>query len=174
VQPKAAGRKLGLAGRSERGACAGLQEAVMTVGRVCSREIVQCRGRETLATVARLMMEHHVGSVVVVDDHGGEVFPVGMLTDRDIVRAALRQNATLDRLTAADATSPDPLVVRAEDDLAEAIEQMLGRGVRRAPVLDAAGRLVGVVAVDDLIGYLAEQAAKLARLVERQPQRERP
>jgi len=146
----------------------------MTVGRVCTREIVQCRSRETLATVARLMAEHHVGSVVVVDDHGGDPFPVGMLTDRDIVRAMLQRGTTLEQLTARDAASPDPLVVRADDDLAEAIDQMLGRGVRRAPVLDAAGTLVGVVAVDDLVGYLAEQAAKLARLVETQPRREKP
>jgi CBS domain-containing protein len=146
----------------------------MSVGRVCSRETVICRGGESLATVARLMTERHVGSVVVVDDHGGAVFPIGMLTDRDIVRAALSAGRSLEQMTALAAATPDPLVVREDDDLAEALDLMLRRGVRRAPVIDRSGALVGIVAVDDLVGYLGEQIAKLARLVETQRTREQP
>ena len=146
----------------------------MTVGRVCSRETVICRAEEPIAAVARLMTESHVGSVVVVRDQGGAVFPTGIVTDRDIVRATLRGTAHLERMTARDAATPDPLTVQEDDDLAEALDAMLGRGVRRAPVLARSGALVGIVSVDDLVGYLGEQVAKLARLVERQPERERP
>ena len=146
----------------------------MTVGQVCSRETVICRGHESLATAAQLMTEQHVGSVVVVDDHGGAVFPIAILTDRDVVRAMLREGASLARLTALEAATPDPLVVREDDGLADALDSMLRRGVRRAPVLDRSGSLLGLLAVDDLVGYFGEQIAKLARLVETQPGRERP
>jgi CBS domain-containing protein len=146
----------------------------MTVGRVCSRETAICRGHEPLATVARLMMQRHVGSVVIVEDRGAAVYPVGIVTDRDLLRAALSEGGSLELTTALAAATLQPLTVREDDDLNEALDAMLRRGVRRAPVLDRSGALVGIVAVDDVVGYLGEQIAKLARLVETQPARERP
>jgi CBS domain-containing protein len=49
---------------------------------------------------------------------------------------------------------------------------MKARGVRRAPVVDAAGQLVGIVSTDDLLAYLAEQLSVMAKLLESQPKRE--
>ena len=145
----------------------------MTVGRVCSRETVVCRGNESLAIVAHLMLSSHVGSVVVVADRGGRRVPEGIVTDRDVVRAVLSNDGPLERLTAEAVATPHPLVVQENEDLCSALDAMLSRGVRRAPVLDRSGSLVGIIAVDDFVGYLGEQIAKLARLVEAQPERER-
>jgi CBS domain-containing protein len=71
------------------------------------------------------------------------------------------------------ALTPEPLVLLEEDDVAQAIDRLRARGVRRAPVVDRHGVLIGVVSVDDLFAWLAGQLDHLARLVEMQPTLER-
>jgi CBS domain-containing protein len=146
----------------------------MLLGEICSREVVTMRRREPLVTAAELMCERHVGAIVIVDDHGGSVFPTGIVTDRDLVRVLAHRPHDLSQLTVGEAATTDPLVVRADEPVSMAIERMQARGVRRAPVIDRDGLLVGIVSVDDLFGWLAEQLARVARLVETQPARERP
>lgn len=145
----------------------------MSVGEVCTREFVTARKDESLATAARLMLDEHVGMVLVVDDHGGPSFPAGVVTDRDIVRALVRRGGDLDSLTIGDALTPDPLVLLEEDEVSQAVDRLRERGVRRAPVIDRHGTLIGVVSVDDLFAWLAGQLDHLARLVELQPGAER-
>lgn len=56
----------------------------MAIGELCTRDVVFVARNESAADAARLMREHHVGSVVVVDRAGAGARPVGMITDRDI------------------------------------------------------------------------------------------
>jgi CBS domain-containing protein len=57
-----------------------------------------------------------------------------------------------------------------DQDVSEALDSMRARGVRRAPVVDAARSLVGIVSIDDLLGVIARQLSDMARLIERQTQ----
>jgi CBS domain-containing protein len=118
------------------------------------------------------MCDAHVGTVVVVDDHGGKDFPIGIVTDRDMLRAQLQRASDLFCLSVGEAYTHDPLCLREDVGVAEALERMKARGVRRAPVVDRAGQLVGIVSTDDLLAYLAEQLSTMAKLVESQPKRE--
>jgi CBS domain-containing protein len=144
----------------------------MTVGRICTRVVAVARRGEPLAAAAQRMLDQHVGSLVVVDDHGGGAFPVGIVTDRDVLRAQLHRDADLNLLNVGDALSSDPLVVRDSDTLAAAIDALQARGVRRAPVIDDSGALVGLLALDDALAALAAQLAQVARLVGHQRQAE--
>jgi Mg/Co/Ni transporter MgtE len=65
------------------------------------------------------------------------------------------------------------LAVREAEELSEAIGQMKVRGVRRAPVVDDRGALVGILAVDDLLELVAEQLADLVKLISVGQTRER-
>lgn len=145
----------------------------MSVGEVCTREFVTLRKNESLGTAAKLMLDEHVGMVLVVDDPVGSPVPIGVVTDRDIVRCLVRNAGTLDALRVAEALTPEPLVLLEEDDVAQAIDRLRARGVRRAPVVDRHGVLIGVVSVDDLFAWLAAQLDQLARLIELQPSLER-
>lgn len=87
----------------------------MTVGQICSRDVATVRRGEPLSDAAALMLRHHVGSVIVVDDHGGGVFPVGVVTDRDALRTQLSRDADLNCMSVAEAVSADPLAVNADD-----------------------------------------------------------
>jgi CBS domain-containing protein len=144
----------------------------MNIGRLCNREVVVVHAGDPLASAAREMCERHVGMVVVVNEQAEGHLPVGVVTDRDIVRAQLNQGSDLFCLSVAQVMSEPPLVLSENEAMADAIERMRARGVRRAPVVNARGLLVGVVAVDDLLGAIAGELSGLARLAASQQRRE--
>ena len=117
----------------------------MGVGEICSREVVFARRGDTVALATRLMRQHHVGSVVVVDERNGRRFPAGMVTDRDVAVGVVALG--LDPAnTVLEAVMPLEVVcVRESDGLGRAVALMRAQGVRRLPVLDASGALVGVL-----------------------------
>jgi CBS domain-containing protein len=140
----------------------------MKVGEMCSRGVISVTEGAALRDVAKIMSERHVGAVVVVSKSAPQK-SVGIITDRDIVRAQLEHVADLSRLRVADVMTSAPFTLRDEEVLEEAIEAMRAHGVRRAPVVSALGTLVGFVSTDDLISELARQLSTLARLIEQQP-----
>jgi len=144
----------------------------MAVGRVCNRDVVIVREEESLRDAARLMRARHVGALVVVAEAAGSRVPIGIVTDRDIVLALLRRESDLENLTVAEAMSREPLKLIETEDVSDAIDRMRTRAVRRAPVVDVAGSLIGIVSIDDLLDVLVDQLAALVRLIRRQPDRE--
>jgi CBS domain-containing protein len=144
----------------------------MNIGRICNREVVVVHADRPLASAAREMCERHVGMVVVVHEHHEGLLPVGVVTDRDILRAQLRQASDLLCLSVAQVMSEPPLALSENEAMTDAIERMRARSVRRAPVIDARGFLIGVVSIDDLLTSIAKQLSGLASLVAAQQRRE--
>ena len=137
----------------------------MLVSEFCNREVVIVDRETSILEAAKLMRSEHVGDLVVTDSRNGLQLPVGILTDRDIVVELLAEEIELDKISVGDAMSYELISVNEQDGLQDAIEKMRQRGVRRLPVVDHAGALVGIVTVDDLMELLAEQLTDLARLV---------
>lgn len=128
---------------------------------------------QALAEAARTMLASHVGSLIIVETHGTARRVVGILTDRDIVRGQLRLSADLFCLTVGDVMTPDPLTIMANVGVTEAIEALHDRGVRRAPVVDGAGNLLGIVTLDDLLPAVARELEELSTLIGTQSRHER-
>jgi CBS domain-containing protein len=126
---------------------------------------------EPLAEAARVMIDEHVGALVVIGRNDVRRRPVGIVTDRDIVRGQLRRAADLHCCTVGDVMTPDPLVLPVHLEATEAIEALDARAVRRAPVVDATGNLAGMVTLDDLVPAVAEELATLASLMGTQSHR---
>jgi len=120
---------------------------------------------EPLANAARVMCDEHVGALVVVDRSDSRQRPIGMLTDRDIVSGQLRCCADLYCLTVGDVMTLDPLVLPLHLELTEAIEALNLRAVRRAPLIDTTGALVGIITLDDLLPAVAQELVTLASLM---------
>jgi predicted transcriptional regulator len=137
----------------------------MLVSEFCNREVVIVDRATTILEAAKLMRSEHVGDLVVTDERNGRQVPVGILTDRDMVVELLAEEIELDKVSVGDAMSYELLSVNEQDGLQETIVKMSDRGVRRLPVVDAAGTLVGIVTVDDLMELIAEQLTDLVRLV---------
>ncbi|MCO6440723.1 MAG: CBS domain-containing protein [Nitrococcus mobilis] len=144
----------------------------MTVGEHCNRQVIVIAGEESIKVAAQLMRKHHVGDVVLVEERKGKRVPIGIVTDRDLVVEVMAPGLAPETLAVRDIVVDSPFLVREEDSLFDVLEMMRGRRVRRVPVVDADGALVGIIAVDDLIGLLAEMLDDLAAVVGRQRERE--
>jgi CBS domain-containing protein len=125
----------------------------MQIRSMMSEDIKYCRDSDTLECAARLMWEHDIGCVPVVDD---ERRVVGMITDRDVCMAAYTQGKCLSDIGVANVMSTRLLTVEADDTLPTAERRMREGQVRRLPVIDHEGRLIGFVSQNDLVREAAE------------------
>jgi CBS domain-containing protein len=144
----------------------------MIVGDICSREVYVVKRDEPLAEAAREMRSGHVGAVVVAEPIGELLLPIGFVTDRDIVCGQIDRRADLFCLSVGDVMTPDPIAVSEAAEVAEAVESLSECSVRRAPVIDETGHLVGIVTLDDLLPAVAEELGALAKLIGSQAKRE--
>lgn len=144
----------------------------MPIADICSRGVIIASPDDSLRSVAELMRQHHVGSVVITRDANGVVYPVGIITDRDIVLALVAKNVSPDAVSAGDVMS-EPLETADEnDEIWQVLERMRNRGVRRLPVVGLRGELIGIVSADDLLELVAEELVSLARIINREQRQE--
>lgn len=145
----------------------------MRIGNICTTQPIVCTREESVQGVALLMRTHHVGDLIVVDQSEAERTPIGILTDRDIVVSVIALGLDPASLLVGDIMNDDLLTCSENDDVYETIERMRLRGIRRVPVLDAAGHLTGVLSVDDVLEFLAEEVSELARISPHQQSQEK-
>lgn len=144
----------------------------MAIGEIFSREVVFVRRDENTRIAAELMRQHHVGSLVVVDDRETGRAPAGIITDRDIVVAVVALGLDPESIRAEDVMSRELVTVGENASVAETAELMSMKGIRRLPVTDGRGALVGIVAADDLLSLLSEEMSALVTMVSREHKRE--
>jgi CBS domain-containing protein len=144
----------------------------MNAGEICNRDVVIVSRETGLVEAARLMGEHHVGSLVVVLEREGKRVPVGMLTDRDIALEVVARERDARKLKVGDVMSAGAFVVREQDGLTEVLRAMREHGVRRVPVVAANGALAGILTLDDLVELVAEELGDFVRTVGRERLRE--
>lgn len=105
---------------------------------------------------ARLMKEHGVGALVVTDGDGR---PVAIVTDRDVALGVLPRERDAAEVRVSELMSEGLVAVRATDELTTAVEVIRRELVRRVPVVDEDGTLVGIVTADDLMAQFGDQLA---------------
>ncbi|HUG25261.1 CBS domain-containing protein [Piscinibacter sp.] len=145
----------------------------MRVLEMCTRDVVTCTRETSVVEVARRMRDHHVGDLVVVDTVGDVRTPVGIVTDRDLVVLVLARTVDPETLVAGDVMSEAPVTVLASEPLYDAVCQMRSQGIRRLPVVDARGSLSGILTIDDVMRFLADELAVVSSVAPRQVTLER-
>jgi CBS domain-containing protein len=144
----------------------------MKAGELCNREVVTASRGTTVMEAARMMRDHHVGSLVIVEMQDGLTKPVGIITDRDLVIEILAENIDIDSVTLGDVMSFALLKISEQESVFDTAQRMRARGVRRVPVISETGALVGILALDDMLELLSEELSLLARLTSRESEQE--
>jgi CBS domain-containing protein len=137
----------------------------MAIRDYCRRDPCVATAGETVREAAKRMDARGVGCLVVVD---GDSRPVGMLTDRDIVMRVLRRRRDPDRTTVGEVMHEEVSCLPDDAPVERAMRRMHVDGVRRIPVVDDAGRIVGIFTADDALQLLSSEIAGLAEAVRAQ------
>ena len=102
--------------------------------------------------VIRLMAEHHIGSVLIVE--AGRL--VGIATERDYARKVILQGRSSSDTPVAQIMSSPVVSVAPNDSAQTCMQIMTDRRIRHLPVLDAGGGVVGLVSIGDLVKAVIE------------------
>ncbi len=124
----------------------------MLVKDVMSSPVVTTEEEASANKVAKLMYEHTVGCIVVVDK---ERKPLGMITERDLVARVLAKNAPPERTTAKEFMSSPVVTIEPDAPVIEAAKRMRKKNIRRLAVLYK-NDLVGIVSSKDVLDVMPE------------------
>lgn len=137
----------------------------MNVGDLCTRSVISVRGDEPLSVAAEKLRRFHVGDLVVTDPSQARPRPIGILTDRDLAVGVIATAPEhLGDLRCDEVIRKPVIKVDERDDVFEALEVMKASQIRRLPVVDEAGELVGVLTMDDLLALFARSLSALAEI----------
>lgn len=132
----------------------------MKIQQLMSTHLATCSADQTLAYAAKLMWDRDIGFLPVVD---AKHRVVGIITDRDIAMGAYLNGCALDELPISRVMSRKVVCCPADADLGRAEELMNSARVRRLPVVDAEGKLAGVVGLNDLARAISAKGKDAVR-----------
>jgi len=111
-----------------------------------SLTVYSCQPEDTLADVVDLLVGHNIGSLVVLQD--GEM--VGIITERDILRATAVTRGPLEIVHVHERMTRCPVVASPGEDVSDTMGVMTERRIRHLPVVEN-GRLVGIISIGDIV-----------------------
>ena len=126
----------------------------MKLQTVMTAEPTTCSQTANLADVARLMGDQDCGFIPVVDTAGNVL---GVITDRDICMAITTRHLLPEQISVNEVMSSPAHACAPDDTVESALRTMKELKVRRLPVVDKAGVLVGVVSMNDMLLGAAEE-----------------
>ena len=119
---------------------------MLTVNDVMIRDVVTVEASATLLEVAQLMRDANVGMLPVMEDDALR----GIVTDRDLVVRAMAEDLRPSEVRVSECLSEPPRYAEPDWTLDEAMEEMARQQVGRLPIVDAGGRVIGVVTLSSL------------------------
>lgn len=141
----------------------------MSAGKICVRSVQTALPEETVREAAHRMAQAGVGCLVVI---GPDQRPLGILTDRDVVLRCVADERDPDETQVGEVMTAPVDRIHESTPIETALARMEGVDSRRLVVVDDQDRLAGLLALDDVLELLAEEAATIGRLVgERLPYR---
>ena len=141
----------------------------MRASEIGTARVIHAPATLTLRDAACLMRRQQVGCLVVVREDDSMPVPVGIVTDRDLVTEAIAASRDLDSTTLGQMMSAPLATCRADATLAEVVGILRGSGVRRLPLVDGDGSLVGVVSTDDVLVAITELLGRLSEAMMIEP-----
>lgn len=131
---------------------------VMTKNPTC------CLTSDSIDLAAQIMKNEDVGSVPVVDESISDQL-IGILTDRDIVIKVIAGKKDWNGVKVEEVMTRNPVTCRTDEDIQNAMDRMSQHQIRRIPVVDPGGRIVGIIAQADL-AIRMDQPEKTEKVLE--------
>ncbi|ADB58354.1 putative signal transduction protein with CBS domains [Archaeoglobus profundus DSM 5631] len=122
------------------------------VKEIMTREVCTARKDDTLLTASKKMIKFGVGSVVVIEDGR----PIGIVTEKDILYKVVSKNKLPSKVKLKDIMSTPLITIKPTTSLREAADIMRKRGIRRLPVVDDNGNLIGIVTDNDILSVVID------------------
>lgn len=138
---------------------------MMPIAEICNRNVVIVEVNDTILNAAKLMRKHHVGDVIIVKKSNGSSIPVGIVTDRDLVIEVMAPEIDPSVLTVGDIMKRSLATVKDNAGVFETVQHMRSKSVRRMPVVDDGGNLLGIVTLDDLLQLLIEELSLISKII---------
>ena len=129
------------------------------IGQICSKPPVTASPDTTVREAAHRMLSRKVGAVVVVNGRGK---PIGIVTDRDIAVKVVAQGADAATIRVGSLIRRPPTVIGEEAGILDATKLLSRRGVRRLPVVNRTGQLIGILSLDDLLMLIGGELGHIA------------
>jgi CBS domain-containing protein len=136
----------------------------MTCGDVMTKDPAFCVPTDSAARVAKVMKTENVGSIPICESRHSRKLS-GIVTDRDLVLHVVAESRNASSTHVEDVMTREPFTCHPEDDLQNALEAMQQYQVRRIPIVDGSGQLIGIIAQAD-IATRSEEPEKTAETVE--------
>jgi CBS domain-containing protein len=117
------------------------------VKEIMTREVCTATRDETLLSASKKMMKFGVGSIVVVENGR----PIGIVTEKDILFKVVSKNRVPSKVKLSEIMSSPLITIKPTTSLREATDIMRKKGIRRLPVINDVGDLVGIVTDNDVL-----------------------
>jgi len=123
---------------------------------IMTKDLVYSRPSDMVSDVAQLMKDEDIGPVLIVDDTNDGKRLVGIVTDRDLALKVVGEGRDPKNTPVEDVMTESLVTCRADDDVENAMRAMAQNQLRRIPVVDDSGQLVGIISQADLATRLNE------------------
>lgn len=133
------------------------------IGQVCIKPVVTASAETTIQKAAQMMRARNVGALVVARNGKAQ----GVLTDRDIAVDVVARGKDPAAVRVGQVMRKNPAVIRADKGILDATKILGAKGVRRLPVVKDGGKLVGIIALDDLLMLLGSEMGNIATALSR-------
>jgi CBS domain-containing protein len=134
------------------------------VSSVMVKNVKTAQENQTVKQAARIMTENDIGSIVIVND-ADPTKPVGIITEKDIVRVVGAEQAIL-QMPAREIMSKPVITIEAMSSIKDALQTMELNNIRRLPVLDRNKNMIGIVTDKDIFRALMKDQSLVASFCE--------
>jgi CBS domain-containing protein len=130
---------------------------------VMTQDPVCCLPTDTVSQAAQLMKDENVGSIPVVEDEQTMKL-IGIVTDRDLALQVVAPEWDAETTQVDEVMTYEVITCHADDDLQKAVDAMSKHQLRRLPVVDGDGRIVGIISQAD-VATQVEKSEEVAEMV---------
>lgn len=134
----------------------------LPIAAFCQREVVTCLPDDALVDAVEVMRKRNISSIVVTADGA----PVGIVTDRDLRNKVVSRGVDPNTLSVSEIMSSPLIVIKEDELLFEALYRMSRHGIHRLGVVDASGRLIGILTDSDILRLQTRSPHKMVRDIE--------